>query len=142
MSYTCEVSQQFYTEKLVRANRPHKCIECGGEIERGERYWRCVGMWDHQVSTCPQHVYCYHFARSINGRTDGPTWTKTKWLVPISSRPSFAFAGIDGGDDCIAFGGLNEFLHDICEDENAPAIRFWDAMISGCTERFEAGAGI
>lgn len=34
-----------------KAKKRHKCSECRGWIESGERYWRTRGVWDGRPST-------------------------------------------------------------------------------------------
>lgn len=44
-------SPEFFEEKEIAAKTPHKCGECGREINKGEKYLRAVGKWDGVIST-------------------------------------------------------------------------------------------
>ncbi len=150
MSY-CEFTTDFYSEKQVTARRAHKCCECRKTIEPGDRYVRVAGKWDGEgVWSGAQHVYCYHFARSLNGI--GRNLIRYYRTFPpfcIQGRAAFSYVfGFDSDAGCIPFEGVHQFLSDcdrfIDENENEyrPATRFWDGMISGCREKFSEGSGI
>lgn len=36
----------FFSEWQPVARKAHKCDECGGQIQPGEKYERCSGMWE------------------------------------------------------------------------------------------------
>jgi hypothetical protein len=44
---------EFFDQKVVTARKPHKCYECGGDIEKGHKYERTSGKWDGRME-----VYC------------------------------------------------------------------------------------
>lgn len=62
----CEDGPDFYTEKLVTARKEHKCCETGKVIQKGEKYWRCVGKWDGQMSVFRQCQAAYILCRTVN----------------------------------------------------------------------------
>lgn len=140
MSAVCDIVSEAYREKLVRARTPHSCCECGGAIDPGERYYRVGGICEGQPWNACQHIYCYHFARSLNGISARGFH---EGLHPFSLGP-------EAPDGCISFGGVAEFLGDLSnefdqateEPLDHPAERFWDALRSGCREKFEGGSGI
>jgi len=41
----------FCNVREVIARRPHICGECGRIVERGHRYERAAGKWDHGLAT-------------------------------------------------------------------------------------------
>lgn len=147
----CDVSTQFYAEKLVVARKLHKCCECRERIEPGDRYYRCSAKWDGDLWSGCQHVECWNFARSLNGiGADGYAVTWKTDRRPAASRPAFEIDAIEFDDGCIPFCGIGEFLGELHgdyneeKDEYAPhqADVFWDAMRSGCREVFAGGTGI
>lgn len=45
----------FFKIKIVTARKPRKCIECGGEILKGDKYEHIRGVWGGKwevMSTC------------------------------------------------------------------------------------------
>lgn len=146
----CEVSQQFYFERLVTASGRSKnlrCCECRLPIERGEKYYRCTGKWDGYLWSGAQHLFCWTFARSLNGvdalglyfRYDG-----TMELVSHAGRNPWGFN--DGYGGCVPFEGVREMLGE-CGDYLSEGLHhdpsaFWNGLISGCREKFECGTGI
>lgn len=42
---------EFYSDRLVTARKPHKCCECGGAIGSGQRYQRASGKNDGNLWT-------------------------------------------------------------------------------------------
>lgn len=41
----------FYKSKLVRARKPHRCVECGSAITPGEEYESATGRWEGEIDT-------------------------------------------------------------------------------------------
>lgn len=146
----CDITSEFYTERLVVASGRSKrlvCCECHHPIERGEKYYRCSGKCEGNMWSDAQHIYCWTFARSLNG-VDSADLYKSYYdaepqLMPGQGRNPWAFN--DGYGGCISFGGIAEFLNEAGDDldelPHNPEI-FWDRIISGCREKFECGAGI
>lgn len=111
----CELPE-FANAADVRARKDHKCCECRATIRRGERYTRCSGKWDGQVSTYKQHDLC---ARACEFYRDNI------------------------GEDCLPFGSLFEWWRDDGKrndkrDENYAEIR---VMLAGILKRKRAEAG-
>ena len=51
---------EFYIKKTPKANKTHKCHECGSDIGVGEVYENVSAKWDGYVSTiktCPDCVF-------------------------------------------------------------------------------------
>lgn len=48
---------EFIDVRHVKASKPHKCCECGRQINPGECYERTAGKWEgdfHMFKTCEQ----------------------------------------------------------------------------------------
>lgn len=69
MAVSCDLDEGFdvYAESFPKARKSHKCTECDKEIEIGEVYASCRGLYDGAFQTYPQHVKCYHLCRAANG---------------------------------------------------------------------------
>lgn len=48
----------FWTERLVRAAKPHRCGECDRVIEPSETYWRATSKYDGAIGTYKTCVHC------------------------------------------------------------------------------------
>ncbi len=151
----CEVAK-VYDEDLVIARKEHQCCECRLPIEKGERHWRCSGLWD-TWQTYRQHIHCCRFARELNHGNhnwiDG--WESCKVpMIPGSPYSGEMSAIVDYArrfesrnvnyngappDECIPFGGVKESLYDY---DDGDIKHQWDAMISGINEKFSCGSGI
>lgn len=57
MTY-CDNIPDFYVWSEPRARKVYTCCECRGRIERGEKYFKATGSWEHVVSTHRQHLLC------------------------------------------------------------------------------------
>lgn len=66
MSNYCESPPAFYSERRVKARKPHKCCETGRVIQPGEMYWSICGKWDGDLCSFAQSEAAYHFARWCN----------------------------------------------------------------------------
>ena len=53
----CELPQ-VYTELWPKARKPHKCCECGGKIQPGEKYRKITGIWGGKPDTFKQCADC------------------------------------------------------------------------------------
>lgn len=57
MSISCDCScddgeyPSFFREESPVARKTHKCCECGGNIESGQKYQKEVGVWDGEFKT-------------------------------------------------------------------------------------------
>ncbi len=63
----CEYPE-FYDETYPVARKERRCCECHGVIKIGERYVRCVGKWDGEISRYDQHKACRDFAAEVNSK--------------------------------------------------------------------------
>ncbi len=134
---SCEYIE-FYSEKNVKSSRKqHQCCECFRPIPKGYGYVDCKGKFDGKMFSEKQHLYCYHFARLVNGHADMIK------LFPASGnyhesliydRPHEWYR-----DDCIPFGGIREHLQESGDDEMQS---LYDGLISGNEEAFCEGTGI
>lgn len=60
----CEMPEVFH-QLEVRANKEHRCCECGGTIYKGEKYEKNTGIWAGEWDT-------YHY--KYNQDEDDPVW--------------------------------------------------------------------
>jgi hypothetical protein len=83
----CEVPE-FYVHKEATARKLHKCCECGTVIEKGEKYFWCVGKWDGHIETHRQHLVCMEACMLIRDEFEGECiafgalfewWGEYKW---------------------------------------------------------------
>lgn len=81
-----------YEEKLVKANKQHKCYECFSPIVKGEHYYYIKGLWDGRFDSFHFHKDCHDFRRMIESEY------ALSW------------------DDYIAFGVLHEAIEYTFED--------------------------
>lgn len=50
------------TTKLIRARKPHRCIQCNASIPAGVRYYRSKGLYDGAFYTEAACVDCRHLS--------------------------------------------------------------------------------
>ena len=53
-------SCEFYSVKIVKARKKHKCYECGHIIEIGESYEYATGKWDGDFDVFKTCDDCQH----------------------------------------------------------------------------------
>jgi len=53
-----DVEAEFFSEKIVKARKHHKCVECGKGINPGERYETATGKWDGDIHTNKTCMIC------------------------------------------------------------------------------------
>lgn len=58
MSYSCDLGPEFYRTETPVARKEYECVECYAPILPGERYVKCVGVWEGELSTHRQHLLC------------------------------------------------------------------------------------
>ncbi len=61
----------FYAESMVRARKPHYCIECLEPIAIGETYQRVRGKWDGEVKVIKTCAHCADMRKEALDKTDG-----------------------------------------------------------------------
>jgi hypothetical protein len=61
----CEMPS-VYSESTPTARKEHKCCECGGTIQIGEKYHYCHGIWDGRASTYKVCVDCDSLRKSLD----------------------------------------------------------------------------
>lgn len=79
MSFSCDCEgPEFCTESVRRANKPHTCCECKGEIKVGEQHEHVAGKWDGEFSTFRTCERCADLRSSYSGMgycsTYGSLW--------------------------------------------------------------------
>lgn len=58
-------TNEFYTESLVKARRPHKCCECRDVIVTGAQYQRASGKAEGEMWTAKTCLLCYEIRRAF-----------------------------------------------------------------------------
>lgn len=57
---------EFFADiELRRANKPHRCCECHGEIANGEQHWYFAGVWDGDFKAFRVCVACEEIRQEI-----------------------------------------------------------------------------
>lgn len=56
------------TERTAR--KAYKCCECGCEINKGERYLQCSGLWEWGYESHRQHLVCADACMVIRDKID------------------------------------------------------------------------
>lgn len=84
MSLYCDVYPDFFSERVSVSRQEYRCCECGFKINKGQKYWYCVGKWEGDVSSYKQHIECRDACYKIQKHQG----------------------------ECIPFGGLREWLSD------------------------------
>lgn len=51
---------EFYSDTMPTARKEHKCGECREIIRVGEKYEKCVGVWDGSFNTHKTCMPCVH----------------------------------------------------------------------------------
>lgn len=54
-----------YEGRWVVARKPHTCVECGGTIEPGDRYYREKGLWSGEWDCHHTCEPCQHIRRDV-----------------------------------------------------------------------------
>lgn len=132
-------SYGYYSEKIRKAKKEHKCCECHDKININDKYADCRwGGGDFDFSDgAKQHVYCWHIARLANYGTSALSvrwqdWQKLK-----------GFMHDIGDGECVEFGGLEEeFSMSRDDDHYVQVNRMWQGIKSGVKEQFDFGGGV
>lgn len=98
---------QLWHEKRVRARKPHRCYECGGDIPVGMVHGRATGLYDGSWGT----------------------WRRCAACLILAERVATQFG------ECALWGGLDEYISyrndDLPEEEEIPSPKehraIWEA---------------
>lgn len=82
MSFTCEITPDFFTWSEPVARKEHKCCECSAPIVKGEKHYAGRGKWEGAISVYRQHMLC----------CEACMWVRDEL-----------------NDECIPFGSLQEW---------------------------------
>lgn len=77
-------AEDFYRVANPAARKPHKCLECGRQIGKGEVYQRVTGKWDGEISTfitCRQCAEIRNVFSCGEGETFGNCWESMEEIV-------------------------------------------------------------
>lgn len=58
-----DVTPEFFTQKKVKARKPHTCCECFAEIEKGSTYTYTAGKWESEFSDFHTCELCFDLSR-------------------------------------------------------------------------------
>lgn len=114
MAEYCDMGPECYSFAEYRARKEYRCCECRTPINLGEKYLRCFGVWEGEVSTFRQHILC----------AEACEWFRD---------------GINEGD-CLPFGSLFEeareyFLMLGMDHKRDEDIAHWRKMLAGIMRR-------
>ena len=75
MSCSCDYDPAaVYNASRPLARKEHKCSECGGVIQQGERYERVDALWEEKWSTMKTCVWCLGLRDIIESGADCFCW--------------------------------------------------------------------
>jgi len=97
----CEIPE-FFSDKTPVARKVHMCCECGTEIEKGEKYYYCCGLWDGDFSQYRQHLDCLKACETFRDKLN------------------------DG--ECIPFGGFYGWYNESKSDNRSWSLEIRDIM--------------
>ena len=63
-----------YTAVLHTARKPHKCLECGGQIAPGEKYERVFAIWEGDPATCKTCTRCLDLREYVKAHVPCFCW--------------------------------------------------------------------
>jgi hypothetical protein len=90
MSYTCDVSCDFYGYTEPVARKQHHCCECSAPILKGEKHFAYRGKWEDNLETGRQHLLCMEACMLVRDHLEG---------------------------ECIRFGSLGEWFDEMRHEE-------------------------
>lgn len=100
----CEAPKCGGNSRIIRARKPYKCCDCDIDINPGEQYSRCDGVWE---------------------------WGATTYCTCLScSQVREKMQELSG--DCIAFGCLEEWIYesDFFEEDDEDENEFLSCTIA------------
>jgi hypothetical protein len=59
-------SYEFYSDRVVRARKLHKCYECGRQISIGSQYQRYSGKWEGQMDSFTTCLDCMNIREGLS----------------------------------------------------------------------------
>jgi hypothetical protein len=54
----CDLFPSVYRWEEPVARKRHVCVECDAPIVRGEKHFKCFGVWEGDAQTHRQHLLC------------------------------------------------------------------------------------
>jgi hypothetical protein len=74
-------SPDFYSVKnVLSARKAHRCLECKGKIDAGEKYERVAGKWDGNFSTAKTCAHCVELRDYVLAHVPCFCWYHTDLL--------------------------------------------------------------
>ena len=58
-------------ETYPKANRKHRCCECGSDIKKGDKYQKVKGCWDGEWQTFKTCMDCADLRHHLTEPTEG-----------------------------------------------------------------------
>lgn len=80
-------SPSFYQEDEVKARKTHPCYECPFDINPGETYVVCKGVWDGEFSSYKLHQACRETALAQDRECPAPFGDLLEYLLNGLDKP-------------------------------------------------------
>jgi hypothetical protein len=77
MSYDCSCDYDppsFWSRRMPTARKPHRCYECAGEIQPGDKHEYVSGLWDGYFSTFRTCERCHDIRQWVKNNVPCFCW--------------------------------------------------------------------
>lgn len=82
----CDFDQPtVYVRTTRKARKPHRCYECGAQIEPGTRYEHVFGVWDGNADSNSTCLDCVGLRTWAESKVKGLCWAHGSMLDDIQS---------------------------------------------------------
>lgn len=81
---------EFFSDSTRSARKAHKCCECKGPINVGERYKIRAGKWDGEFSTYKQCIACTDLEDYVKAHVPCMCRTFTELFEDVSAAVEYA----------------------------------------------------
>lgn len=80
-----------FSDKIVKARKPHRCDECCREIRTGEQYLYAFGVWDGYASSWHTCSHCREIQKFVSINIPCFCWTYGNMLEDAEEAISEAY---------------------------------------------------